>query len=111
MNPRQVMGIDGVARNPRREALRVLRMMASDVRHMLSTWDQRQSAYDRDAPVTTDASINARRRPLHPEEKQENSAEAWDMLAGYMGRVARTAMEVGQFAEKMALRVRAGERW
>lgn len=90
--------------NPRRETLRVLRGMKSNVSTMISRWDQRMTSVD------WEASKQAGNTVWHatPEaEKRENSIEEWESLHEYMTAVRNQAESIQRFAAQNIEELRA----
>ncbi len=75
------------SQNPRRQVLAQLRLLTKNSQYIAGLWNQRQHRWD-----------SGQWRALRKDEKLENSAEAWNGLAVHMRWIARTALEVAEFA-------------
>ncbi|MFY1688142.1 hypothetical protein [Plantactinospora sp. WMMB782] len=91
-------------RNPRRIADEVIKAIKNNATDMHRIWDG--PGY-----VTEERDGRSRLIQATGDQRPENQPERWDQLAQFMEVIERQARNVREFAERMAERVRAGERF
>lgn len=88
------------ARNPRRVALEVLRVMAGNVGAMKARWSWVPSTSYRTDEAGKYIRSDRARKDIPASEYRENDPEEWVHLATYMDVVAKQASDVAAFARQ-----------